>query len=151
MSGTRIDPNAKLEWDDAYSVGIEEIDEQHRGLTGTINQIDELAVSDNMSKEKVFLVLNTAVRYAEEHFGTEESYFEKYGYPEYSEHKKEHDRFVEDIFSMVKELDAGRLSLKAISTYLKNWFSDHLVETDQKYKSFLLEKLATDRARSNLR
>jgi hemerythrin-like metal-binding protein len=98
----------------------------------------------NFSKAECFSALNATVRYAENHFKTEEDYFQKYGYPKFLEHNKEHEGFVEEIFSMVDGLEEGTLTLAGITMHLKDWFSDHLLNTDQQYKEFFAEKLGKD-------
>ncbi len=142
---TKKNQRAKLEWSDIYGVSIDVIDNQHRGLFRLINEVSEMADLDSSSKEKCFSALNATIRYAENHFKTEENYLQKYGYPQFLQHKKEHDGFVEEIFSMVEGLEDGLLTLGGISILLKNWFSEHFRVTDQQYKAFLLEKPANSR------
>jgi hemerythrin len=112
---TRSNRRTRKEWKDSFTVGNEELDAQHRRLLDLINEIGDLADAQNTVKSATFHALNGMVRYAENHFKTEEGYFEKYSYPEHRQHKEEHEAFVESVFSMAQELDEGSaLSLGAI-------------------------------------
>jgi hemerythrin-like metal-binding protein len=105
----------KKEWKDRFSVGIAELDAQHRGLLDLINKIGELADTRGTVNSSAFGALNEMIRYADNHFRTEEGYLQRYGYPGYREQKKEHDAFVERAFSMAQDLEKETgLSLGAI-------------------------------------
>ena len=133
----------KKEWKDRFSVGIPELDAQHRGLLDLINKIGELADARGTVNSSAFGALNEMIRYADNHFRTEEGYLQRYGYPGYSEQKKEHEAFVERAFSMAQDLEKeSGLSLGAIIFYLEDWYVDHVLGIDQGYKHFLANKMA---------
>jgi hemerythrin-like metal-binding protein len=132
------------QWNDTYTVGIEEIDAQHRGLLDLINEIGDLADAQDEVKSAAFLALNAMIRYAQNHFRTEEGYLEKYSYPAYPEQKAEHEVFVETGFSMVQQLEEKVFTFGAIKLYLEDWYADHILGTDQGYKRFLSNKMAEE-------
>ena len=133
----------RREWKDSFSVGIEKIDSQHRGLLDLINEIGDLADRQFAAKPEVFTVLNAMVRYAENHFQTEEGYLKKYGYPGLLQQKEAHEAFSESVFSMAGELEkASGLSLTAILLYLEDWYADHILGFDRGYKDFLAREMA---------
>ena len=109
----------RIEWRDSYSVGIEYLDSQHRKLLELINKIGD-AAGTGLSKASCFAVLNAMIRYAQEHFTTEERYLEKNSYPKYLEQKGAHEKFVQETFTMAQELDEeGLLTLGGITIYLR--------------------------------
>jgi hemerythrin len=140
---TRSNRRTRKEWKDSFTVGNQELDAQHRGLLDLINEIGDLADAQTTVKSTTFRALNAMILYAENHFRTEEGYFEKYSYPEHRQHKEEHEAFLESVFSMAQELDKeSALSLGAIIFYLEDWYADHVLGTDQGYKQFLSIKIA---------
>lgn len=142
---TSSNRRTRKEWKDSFSVGIEELDAQHRGLLDLSNAIGDLADAQNTVKSATSNALNAMIRYAKNHFTTEEGYFEKYCYPEYPQHKLEHEAFVESAFLMAQELDKESvLSLGAIILYLEDWYTDHVLGTDRGYKRFLSAKMADE-------
>ena len=135
--------STSIAWRDSHSVGIKELDTQHRRLLDLINELDELVgdQQESSSKTKCYAALNALVKYAESHFITEEGYLQKYAYPKYDLHKAEHDSFVETVFSMNQKLEkGGPYTLSEIVGYLKDWYKSHVLGVDQEYKGFLAEK-----------
>ena len=81
-----------LEWDEKYSVGISLIDEQHKKLIGLINK-SFYVEGHGCSRETLMEVLEQMTGYALKHFKAKEAYMREFNYPEYKDHKKEHDNF----------------------------------------------------------
>ena len=71
----------KKEWKDSFKVGICELDVQHRGLLDLINKIGDLADGHGTVESSAFGALNAMIRYADNHFRTEEGYLEKHCFP----------------------------------------------------------------------
>ncbi len=139
--GNRSSNSQALEWKESYSVGVEELDLQHCKLLDLINEIAGLR-SKGATEKTCFAVLNAMIKYAEMHFETEERYFGTSGYPDSSRHLRAHEEFVEEVFSMVRDLDQEMLTLGAIAIYLQEWYKDHILGTDRKYMPFLVPKPA---------
>ena len=75
-----------MKWNDEYSIGIVEIDEQHKKLF-ELSEIFNEATEINEIKD-ILLFLE---EYMQFHFNTEESMMRKYNYELIEEHKKLHD------------------------------------------------------------
>ncbi|MCP5054844.1 MAG: hemerythrin family protein [bacterium] len=131
---------ALFDWQDSYSVNINQMDAQHLRLVEMINELYRVLLSNNPDE---FLgdILHRLVEYAGVHFRDEEELMTKYDYPEFDSHSKEHQAFVEKIIGYHKEFKAGTLTLSVeIVNFLKDWLKNHIVAVDQKYSSFLNEK-----------
>ena len=129
-----------IKWKEEYSVNVKEIDEQHQHLISMINQLYKNI--SNVSLDEILLAqtLDELIEFAKNHFGTEEKYFDKFGYPEAEHHKSIHRLFTEKI-SLFKE---GYKNKKVkISFYLidflEDWFLNHLASEDKKYTKFFNE------------
>jgi len=130
---------ALFEWREEYSVNVDEIDQQHKKLIQMINDL-HTAMKEKKAKDVIEDVLKRMESYVEEHFNTEEKYFDKFDYPEAEEHIQEHDQFVEKVEEFIEDYMDGKmmLSMKLIN-FLKDWLTNHIKGTDQKYSEFFNE------------
>lgn len=87
-----------LEWTPALSVGVEEIDGQHRELFRRAGRLlDGIRRGD---PEEIDELVEYLHRYAISHFGAEEAAMRETRYPGYARHKAEHDRFISDLLDL---------------------------------------------------
>ena len=75
-----------VNWTDKLSLGITEIDNQHKKWIAIINDLND-AMRAGKSTEVLGEVFKRLIDYTEYHFKAEETYFEKFGYPEKTSHK----------------------------------------------------------------
>ncbi len=131
-----------ITWSDSLSVGIVEIDAQHKKLVSIINALNDNLL-DSRSKSVFEQLLNELVSYTQEHFGTEEKLFAQFDYPETDDHKKEHKFFVQELMKFTRGFYEGgtEFLLSAdIVAFLVNWLVNHIQTTDKKYSFFFKEK-----------
>ena len=126
-------------WSDAMSVGIAEIDDQHKMLVDILNRLFH-AVVQRESHEITIEILDTLVDYTKTHFGLEEKLLQDAGYDpaEFVAHQREHHAFIEKISSAAnKHLVEGKSVSFEIINFLKHWLQDHILVTDKKYATAL--------------
>ncbi len=125
-----------LVWQEKYSVGNKEIDNQHKKLFGIINVLQRY-VKENRGEEIIVDVIAKLISYALYHFNTEERYFDIYNYEYTEEHKKEHQIFIDKVESFKEEYvitgEKSKLSQKVLD-FLNDWIVSHLLDEDAKYK-----------------
>jgi hemerythrin len=127
----------QIEWDDQYSVGIVEIDAQHRRLFQIYNNLVE-AMYQGVGVKELGNALNELLEYAVVHFMTEEAYMEKYSYPGIGPHKSVHKEFRERFYKLHKEFHEGKPVITAeVVEYLRDWLKGHVLNMDQKYAPHL--------------
>ncbi|QKQ25563.1 bacteriohemerythrin [Candidatus Reidiella endopervernicosa] len=95
-----------ITWDDTYSVGIEEIDNQHKVLVGLINELDD-ALRVHSNREMVQGVIDQLIDYTKLHFAVEESIMRLFKYKEYEPHKAVHDGIIDKLNGMNEKFMAG--------------------------------------------
>lgn len=123
---------AKIEWKDDYSVNVKEIDNQHKHFVGIINQLYEAV--QNQATDKLDNILADLASYAEEHFSTEEKYFDQFNYENSAEHKEEHRKLKQKVSEFVNDKSDDKLGVCFnLLDFLEDWLVDHLAEQDQKY------------------
>jgi len=129
-----------LAWDDSLSVNIDEIDEQHKVLVDMINGLHE-AMRTGKGVKVLERLVDGLKNYAVEHFGMEERYMEKFKYPGYLNHKKEHERFVGKVLEFETAFKQGKASLTMdVMHFLKDWLVGHIKGVDKKYGPFFNER-----------
>ncbi len=132
---------AHLYWREEFSVGIIEIDSQHKHLLGLYNNLVD-AVYTGQSVRSLGNCLDELLQYVVTHFTTEEQYMKKYGYPNYEIHKKEHDDLREKTYHIHLEFTRGQPVLNIeVLDFLKQWLANHVLISDQGYKSHLVARI----------
>jgi hemerythrin-like metal-binding protein len=128
-----------VKWTDEYSVGITEIDNQHKGLVIIINELFEL-MSAGKARTKMNDIFDHLTDYTKKHFYTEELMLIKYAYKGLNEHKEEHKKFIEKLSGLKSELEKGdiTISLKTLN-FLKDWLLNHILISDKKYSAHIKE------------
>lgn len=133
-----------IEWTESLSVGVETIDKQHRELFDTVNKFME-AMGQNRGKVSVIETLEFLEKYVVVHFGTEEKYMDRTGYPHSKAHKREHNAFVNE-FQDIKDRFLGHnkptyLTLQVeIGHRLVKWLLDHISENDITLGRYLVSR-----------
>ncbi len=127
-------------WTEQFSVGISEMDKQHKKLVAMINTLidNPRATTNSMT---VSDLLTKMIKYAQEHFQDEEALMSEYGYPFKDQQSEQHRSFVKKTVDFCTAVEVGVDTVpQAMLEYLKNWLVHHILEQDMKYKTFFLER-----------
>jgi hemerythrin-like metal-binding protein len=123
----------QIKWCEEYSVGIPEMDAQHRRmielLGGLVKFTDSGGVVDPLT------VLAEVNRYAEQHLQQEELLLRVRGYPGYTEHKAEHDAYRKKVAALQARAAKRDFGI-AITAFLVEWWRSHILTSDQQYARF---------------
>lgn len=127
-------------WSDELSVGIEEIDSQHKVLVDLLNELHRAIVGHHGS-EAAHRILAELLEYTRIHFAVEESLMRILGYPDYEEHKHHHELLLNEVRMLSRKLAEGKKSVNfELLHFLKMWLTRHIMEEDQQYTPFFLSK-----------
>ena len=115
------------------SVGVEEIDAQHRSFIGILNEM--MAFFDSGRAEAAAgPMIEGLCAYAEYHFATEEKYFTMFAYELADEHIAEHRRMAARLAEFRRaHLERGEHVIGELFAFAANWLTDHLMKQDHKY------------------
>lgn len=131
---------AFISWDEKYSVGVSEMDAQHKQLVKLLGELYD-AMQAQKANDVVGRILTELVRYTKTHFANEERYMAQAGYPDLAAQKREHEIFTAKIQKYKDEFDAGRTSLSvSLATFVKDWLFGHISGADKKYGPCLNSK-----------
>jgi len=129
-----------IKWDDQLSVKNLKIDSQHQALISMINDLHDSMMAGK-SKDTMQKTIQGLVRYAVEHFSTEEQIFLQYGYPNAARHQQEHKKFIEKIEEFSKDFSTGKMGLSIqVMNFLSDWLKNHIMGFDQEYVPYLTGK-----------
>ena len=130
---------ASLSWSDRLSVGVPEMDQQHKRLVEMTNQLYDamgMGKGDNVKS----LVLNDLLTYTKVHFAAEERLMQKYAYPHFASHKRLHDELTGEVLQLKDKLQTGQMVASVtLANFLKDWLQKHITQEDRKYGQFICQ------------
>lgn len=131
---------AVFQWNESLSVGIGEIDRQHKQLVEMIAHLND-EMRKGKGKDILEKILNGMVNYALMHFETEEKYFLQFDYPEAEHHRSVHHAFVDKVSAFKTQYAEGNKGLTIeVMDFLMDWLQKHIKGDDKKYAPFLIAK-----------
>jgi hemerythrin len=130
---------ALLSWSDKLSVGVPEMDQQHRRLVDLINQLYD-AMQMGKGDHVKSAVLNDLLTYTKVHFAAEERLMQKHAYPHLVSHKRLHDELTGQVLQLKDKLQTGQMVASVtLANFLKDWLQKHITQEDRKYGQFICQ------------
>lgn len=117
-----------FDWNDNRHVGIKTMDEQHKQIVESMNNIGA-ALAARHEPEKLWSLFEQLASYTQMHFATEESLMDKYQLPSSARHKDNHRRLVDDLLSLSINFD--NQSMVLAMRYFQDWFFRHNESDDR--------------------
>jgi hemerythrin-like metal-binding protein len=72
------------------------------------------------------------------HFKTEENLMESHHYPDYGQHKSEHERLTATVLDFQGKFQRNEVGLTIdVMQFLKDWLYKHILESDKRYAPYL--------------
>lgn len=126
-----------ITWIPEYSIGIEEIDEQHKLLLDLINKVHRTI--HERDQRRLEQAMDDLLEYTKVHCAVEESMMRVLHYPGHDHHKAMHDDLVSQIERLRGRLVGGRATATLELMFeLKRWLIDHIQDEDKRYTGFFL-------------
>jgi hemerythrin len=125
-----------MEWKDEYSLGIAEIDAQHKTLLQGFSRVEQ-AMAKSAGWADTHYAIVELTRLAREHFAFEEALMRLFGYPATAEHAKGHAYF----FTRLDTIERQSLQQSAESEmvgFLCDWLTRHILGDDRTYADHIL-------------
>ncbi len=137
---------SRVEWHEGLSVGIDEIDGQHRALFNAVNDFLD-SVENARNVDDVAAVLSFLEEYIGVHFETEERAMKKHEYHLIDDHIAQHRHFSETVgYLKEKYLEWGWGTTSTLKVMLQrklvDWLNEHVSISDKKLGAFLQDKPA---------
>jgi len=122
-----------LEWRDEYSLGVEELDYEHKDLFNRLNELHQELRRDS-DKDRVARCLGEIYARVNAHFALEENYMREQKYAGYDKHKSQHDNFLDDLREVSDRLISSGIDpaeREALEIKLNTWVLGHFTTTDR--------------------
>jgi hemerythrin-like metal-binding protein len=118
-------------WISEFEVGVASVDEQHKRLVDMLNALGQ-AIGSGQGKQAIMGIVEDMKQYAVYHFKTEEDAMEASDYPKRSQHKQEHDTFIEQVLDATDALESGgKITPQGVWAFLHKWLIEHILDSDK--------------------
>lgn len=128
----------RLQWDDRFLIGIDELDFEHKRLIEDINRLHGV-LSGQDEMPDVEACLGEIFARMQAHFALEERVMRRNKYPGFDEHKREHEALLDSYTASMLDFinspgsDRGR----PIEDTLERWIVDHILVSDRKMSAMI--------------
>jgi len=127
-------------WDDVLSIGVDEIDDDHRRLVDLFNILNH-SVAENADKDYISAVLEELINCTIWHFSHEERLMLMYRYTGIDEHRIEHRELIESVRELQRKFQqTGRLDEDDLG-FLEHWLTEHILVADMRLGAHLIETM----------
>ncbi|MBK7674588.1 MAG: hemerythrin family protein [Candidatus Accumulibacter sp.] len=124
-------------WDEILSVGVEEIDEDHRKLVNIFNILNHSVMAEE-SSDYLAATLAELINCTVWHFSHEERLMLKHRYEGIEEHKAEHQELINSAKELQQEiLQADKPMVDEHIEFLERWLTEHILTADLRLGSYL--------------
>ena len=133
------DSDVIISWSDSFSTGIELIDNQHKRLVELTNQLYQACRLGGEALDTAFKdTMSRVVEYVRLHFTTEQEMLKRINYPNYTEHKGEHDSLIKMVLETTKDYgDRKKFVPNNFVRFLKDWIVGHIAHSDKLYAAYI--------------
>ena len=131
-----------MEWTEDLSVGVGEIDEQHKELFRRINDLVK-AIKQARCKYTIDETIGFLEDYAQSHFTMEEEWMQRTGYGEFGRHMAQHRVFLESLAQLKKQAAEPRVQGASYelsvttNQVVVDWIVVHIQKIDKRFGEFL--------------
>lgn len=129
-----------MHWRNEYSLGIVEIDSQHKQLIYQFGAIEE-AIRQGQSWSSIYFLVAELKDFARIHFTCEEALMRLFDFPDLRLHTAEHAHFSK----VLAEIEMNSIS-KAIERelveFLRVWMTKHIISSDRGFAQHVLSGAA---------
>jgi hemerythrin len=127
-----------MQWSEQYSLGIEEVDAQHRVLVAAIDDL-EAAIANPDHRQRwtnIYYAIERLSEWGRVHFAVEEALMRILRYPDAERHAAEHLVFTNYLKDLEQRALEHNVDESEIIAYLKNWLFGHIQQIDRQYSNY---------------
>ncbi len=128
-------------WKSSFSIGILEIDSQHRELFANLDRLEE-ALHAGKGGEKIIETFRFLDNYVRRHFRAEEELQQLYSYPHLAMHFAEHMSFITRLSELESRLTSEGPSERLAAhtnSFLTQWLISHVTTLDKQLSGYIDE------------
>jgi hemerythrin len=120
-------------WSSEYSVGVEELDRQHRMLFDILNDL-HAAMMQGKAQSLTGELLRKLIDYTRKHFSAEEAMMAAAGYSGLAQHRLQHKDLMKQVDEFAGRFERGEKALNVqLMNFLRDWLTTHIQHSDRAY------------------
>ena len=127
---------AVANWSSRFETGIGIIDSQHQSLFEALNKLAD-SFKDGTSRPQADDSLKFLLKYAQEHFTTEERFMREAGFPGLVPHMALHAELMDKANELQARLAAGQANTLDVTIFMADWLTHHISDVDMEYVRFV--------------
>ncbi|MFZ1087098.1 MAG: bacteriohemerythrin [Terracidiphilus sp.] len=128
-----------ISWSSKYSVGVKNLDDQHKKLIEYLNEL-HAAMLKGQAQSAAGALLPKMLSHAREHFSTEERLMESTKYSGLAEQRAEHGALLARIDEYAARHKRGDKAVYLeLLNFMRDWLTQHMLQVDKKYTAWLNE------------
>lgn len=121
-----------IQWNDSFSTGVSEIDQQHQEMIRQLNRLAE-AAQRGRGQQQIMSILKTLADCTEAHFRYEEQCMEKLGCPAAAVNRLAHQQLLATLQKKMAELDEKDPQVDIVlelHCIICDWLRSHIPSVD---------------------
>jgi hemerythrin-like metal-binding protein len=123
-----------IAWQDEFSVGVADIDGQHKKLLQVIN-VFLSSLADDHDREAIDLSLTELIQYTEYHFYSEQLLLERH--PDFPGHLNQHWQLIKRTKKIQDDYRQNPNLTADVFDFLLSWLKEHILGTDKAHFDYL--------------
>lgn len=124
-----------MQWHPSYTLGVDEIDAQHRQLLQHAGGVID-AIQQDKPWSEIYFQIEELRDFAKFHFQFEEALMRMFGFPEKDAHAQSHETFFSRLEAIERQAIHDQLERNVVQL-LTDWFTEHILHSDRSYVEFL--------------
>jgi len=133
-----------MEWSKTFETGNPIVDGQHKNLFRMVSDLHN-SFKEKHSNKVLLDTIEKLSAYVVSHFKTEEDLMLSTFYPNYLDHKREHESLKVQAAKLIKLHNMGIVDVTAtVSKFLSDWLQHHIKEIDFKMIDWIKNNSGTN-------
>jgi hemerythrin len=129
-----------IQWNANFTVGVEAVDLEHRGLINAINALEE-AVEGNYESSRALPLVARVAKESQSHFASEEAAMVEAGYPGATLHALKHQHMMDQILAFIARYGRDTSSLNQYTlNLLRDTLTLHIGNEDASFGRWMRER-----------
>lgn len=120
-----------MPWSNMLSVGVRDIDDQHRVLVDILNRLGDVVLGDVTEWDEKALLADL-LQYTAQHFGFEEGLMRDNAYADIEAHREQHRELIRQLKVMIDRFNQGdQPDAEELLVFVREWLTAHILHTDR--------------------
>jgi hemerythrin len=129
--------NAMFQWTAANAVGVRQIDEEHQRLFALAESLHE-AMLEGQGKAVLQDLLASLAAYTCYHFAHEERLMERIRYPDYRQHREQHEALRLRVRAIQDRISSGEMTMTIeVMQFFMEWLQRHTTTSDREIAGYM--------------